>query len=88
MVDSLSAGAISALGLGPPGAGVQAIVAGADLLLFSAPGAPSVALSTARAISGALVRAVRGGTIPRPTLIAAAAQVLATRSAGVCAAAP
>ena len=88
MVDSLSARAISALGLGPPGAGVQAIAAGADLILFSAPGAPDVALSTARAISAALVRAVRNGTFPRSTLAAAAAQVLATRSVGLCPTAP
>ncbi len=84
VTDSLSAGAISALHLAEPAAGVRAIAAGADMILFGSPTSPAASLALAGQISSALVAAVNTGTLPRSTLVAAAAQVLAARNTVAC----
>ncbi len=82
--DSLSAGAISALHLSPASAAVLAESAGVDLVLFGVVGSPGATLAYAREIAASLVRAVNTGRLSRASLMAAAAQVLATRSALRC----
>lgn len=85
VTDSLSAGAISALHLAEPAAAVMALAAGADLILFGSPSSPTKSLALASQISDAVVGAVNSGALPKSTLIAAAAQVLATHNTLTCA---
>jgi beta-N-acetylhexosaminidase len=80
MTDSLSAGAISALGLSVPQAAVRAIAAGADMVLFSASD-PDAALG---AIVAALVGALAAGEISSGRLINAANQVLVAKGISLC----
>ncbi len=87
MTDSLSAVAISALGLSVPTAAVRALAAGADLVL-SGPLGPAPSLALARSTATAIVTAVARGAIPRATLEAAAAEVVAARGPGTCASVP
>ncbi len=84
MTDSLSAGAISAAGLTVSAASVEAVGAGADLVLAGPSPTPAAALALARASAAALAAAVVGGTLPRATLVGAAAQVVATRNTLSC----
>ena len=84
VTDSLSAGAISAIHLSEPAAMVRALQAGADLVLNGSPGTPANSLAQAQRDSNAVVAAVTNGTLSRSTLIAAAAQVLATRNVVAC----
>ncbi len=88
VTDSLSSGAIGALHLAEPAAAVQALGAGADLILFGSPSSPSASLALAGRISNAVVAAVNGGTLAQSTVVAAAAQVLATRNTLTCPVAP
>jgi len=81
VTDSLSSGAIGALHLSVVQASVQAVAAGADLVLYGAPQSVAQTLNQAKQISSALVAAVSNGTISLLTLQNAAAQVLAARSA-------
>lgn len=78
MTDSLSAKAISAAGFSLTRAAVQALRAGADMLLFD--GSPSQAF----AIRSAVAAAVVNHTLPRQRLVAAAAAVLAARHVNLC----
>lgn len=82
--DSLSAGALGALGLGVPGAAVKALQAGADLILGGTAASSSAALALAQATSKAIQRAVASGTLARATLVAAATHVLAAENPQIC----
>ncbi len=84
VTDSLSAGAISALHLAEPAASVLALAAGDDLILYGSPASPSASLALAAKISTAIVTAVGAGSLPRATLVSAAAQVLAARNQLSC----
>ena len=84
MDDSLSAGAIGALHLGPPGAAVKSVAAGSDMILFGSPTNPAATMTLAREISGALVGAISNGMLTRPALAQAAAHVLMTRNPTIC----
>jgi beta-N-acetylhexosaminidase len=86
VTDSLSAGAISALHLAEPAASVMALAAGDDLILYGSPSSPSASLALAAKISTAIVNAVTAGTLPKTTLVNAAAQDLAARNQLSCAA--
>jgi beta-N-acetylhexosaminidase len=85
VTDSLSAGAISALHLAEPAATVMALAAGDDLILFGSPTSVSASLALAAKIATAVVSAVAKGTLPKATLISAAAQDLAARNQLMCA---
>ena len=84
MTDSLSAGAISAAGYSVPAAAVQALRAGADMVMFGL--APTTAATVAQtfAIRTAIVAAVADGTLARARLIDAGAAVLASRHVNLC----
>ena len=80
VTDSLGAGAISALHLSEAAASVVALRAGDDLILFGSATTPAASLAEAAAVSNAILAAVKAGTLAPSTLMAAAAQVLATRN--------
>jgi beta-N-acetylhexosaminidase len=84
VTDALSAGAISAIHLSEPAAMVKALQAGADLLLNGSPGSAASSFALAEKDANAIVKAVNDGTLPSSTLVAAAAQVLATRNVLAC----
>ncbi len=80
ITDSLNAGAIQALHLSIPQAAVQAIAAGADMVMFNT-SAPDTTLQN---IAAAVETAVAQGEISRATLVAAAGKVLATKRVDLC----
>ena len=84
MTDSLSAGAISAAGYSVPAAAVQALRAGADMVMFGL--APTTAATVAQtfAIRTAIVAALADGTLAKARLIDAGAAVLASRHVNLC----
>jgi len=84
LTDSLSAGAISAAGFSIPAAAVQALKAGADMVMFGLPATTSATVAQTFAIRAAIVSAVANGTLPRSRLIAAAGAVLAARHVNLC----
>ena len=84
MTDSLSAVAISAAGYSMPAAAVQAIRAGADMVMFGLPASTSETISQTFAIRSAIVSAVADGSLNRSRLIDADAAVLASRSVNLC----
>jgi beta-N-acetylhexosaminidase len=84
VTDSLSSGAIGALHLAEPAASVEALQAGADLILFGSPTSVAKSLDLAGRISRAIVAAVNSGSLAQSTLIDAASHVLATRTAVSC----
>ncbi len=86
ITDALGAGAISARHLTEAQAGVLALVAGDDELLSQTPTTAASSLTNASAMVRAIDAAEATGTLTRATLIAAAAQVVATTNPGVCAA--
>jgi beta-N-acetylhexosaminidase len=81
MTDSLTAGAISAAGYTAPNAAVQALRAGADMVIFSL--VPNVASLTSQ-MESAIVGAVADGILPRGRLVEAADHVLAVRHVNLC----
>jgi beta-N-acetylhexosaminidase len=81
ITDALNAKAISAAGFTVSQAAVQAVRAGADMVMFSL--VDDVSFTTA-AISTAIVSAVRTGHLARSRLIDAAAAVLAVRHINLC----
>jgi beta-N-acetylhexosaminidase len=81
ITDSLSAGAITALGLDIPDASVDAIEAGADMILFNS----SDPNTTAQEIVTQIVNAVTAGTISFTQLDDAVAEVLAVKDIHLCA---
>lgn len=83
LTDSLSAGAISGAGFTVPAAAVQAIQAGADMVLFGAASSQD-AIAQFRAIVSAEVAAVANGSLSRTRLQDAATSVLSVRGTSVC----
>jgi beta-N-acetylhexosaminidase len=84
MTDSLSASAISAAGYTVPAAAVQALRAGADMVMFGLPATTAATVAQTFAIRSAIVSAVANGTLARSRLINAAATVLASRHVNLC----
>ena len=84
MTDSLSAVAISAAGYSMPAAAVQAIKAGADMVMFGLPATTSETFSQTFAMRSAIVAAVADGSLARSRLLDADAAVLASRSVNLC----
>lgn len=84
MTDSLSAVAISAAGYSMPAAAVQAIRAGADMVMFGLPATSAETISDTFAMRAAIVAAVVDGTLARSRLIDADAAVLASRNVNLC----
>jgi beta-N-acetylhexosaminidase len=80
LTDSLSAGAIADRGLTIPEAAVDAIAAGADMILFNASDAESVVSSIIQSVSAA----VESGTITETQLNGAVATVVATKGVNLC----
>ncbi|HXZ99820.1 MAG TPA: glycoside hydrolase family 3 N-terminal domain-containing protein [Candidatus Binatia bacterium] len=81
MTDALNAEAISALGLTVPEAAVEAVAAGADMVLYNA----SNPNATFDQVVAALVRAVTAGTIPAASLDTSVERVLGVKGVNVCA---
>jgi beta-N-acetylhexosaminidase len=81
LTDALSAPAISDLGIGVPDASVEAVAAGADMVLYNST-TPNV---TFRQVVGALTTAVSDGQVPVMTLNTAVMQVLAAKGVNLCA---
>lgn len=80
LTDALSAGAITDLGLSLDQASVEAIAAGADMILYTSDNA----VGDSQAIAQALVAAVKGGTIPLVRINDAVARVLAAKDISLC----
>ena len=84
MSDALGAGAISARHLTIAQASVDALAAGVDQVLATNPPSFEQSLQTASLTTAAIVAAVEHGTLTRPLLVAAAAQVLAATNTVAC----
>lgn len=84
LTDSLSAGAISAAGYTTSAAAVQALEAGADMVMFSPMADPSADLAQFQAIVTAINSAVSEGFLTRARLQSAATEVLRTLKVDVC----
>jgi beta-N-acetylhexosaminidase len=83
LTDSLSAGAISAFHMAVPAAAAVAVVAGADLVLFSVSGS-TAPLGEANRVSQALLAAMGSGQLSRARIEASVARVLAARGVRLC----
>ncbi len=83
LTDSLTAGAITKIGLDPPGAMASAIIAGADMVLYD--DAHVDVAATARAAVAAIEAAVTSGRLPRAQLMASVSRVLAVKHVDLCA---
>ncbi|MEZ0093296.1 glycoside hydrolase family 3 N-terminal domain-containing protein [Streptacidiphilus sp. EB129] len=81
ITDALDAKAVSAAGFDVPQAAVQALRAGADMVMFGL--GPNVGAQTS-ATAAAIVSAVNGGSLARSRLIDAAGAVLAVRHIDLC----
>jgi beta-N-acetylhexosaminidase len=79
LTDSLSAKAIKASGLDVPHAAVQAVAAGADMVLYDLSSTTDPA-----AISSQFVAAVEAGTLPESRLDDAVTHVLAAKKINLC----
>ena len=79
LTDSLSAGAISAGGWTVPQAAVQALVAGADMVLFGEASSPSATNAETNQVASAIVYAVVHNHLARSRLMSAATAVLSSR---------
>jgi beta-N-acetylhexosaminidase len=87
ITDSLSAGAITSLGISLSTAVVDAVRAGADMVLFSAPGPddhPDTVQGATSAIVAALESAVASGTITMDRLNGAVEDVLTAKGLHPC----
>ena len=84
MSDALGAGAITARHLTIAQASVDALAAGVDQVLATNPPSFEQSLQTASLTTAAIVAAVEHGTLTRPLLVAAAAQVLAATNTVAC----
>jgi beta-N-acetylhexosaminidase len=82
ITDSLSATAVQAAGYSVPSAGVQALRASADLVLFNA--TPSTVASLTRQVVAAIVAAVSAGSLTRSQLENAAGHILAAKHSNLC----
>jgi beta-N-acetylhexosaminidase len=83
LTDSLTAGAITRIGLSAPTAIAAAIVAGADMVLYD--DAHVDVAATARAAVAAIEAAVTSGRLPRAQLVASVSRVLAAKHVDLCA---
>ncbi len=83
LTDSLSAGAISALGLSPAQAAVEAVGAGADMVLYDA-GSASASVQIGGSIVSALVGAVSSGVVSQAVLDNAVLEILRTKGVQLC----
>lgn len=83
MTDSLSAGAISSAGYTPSAAAVQALEAGADMVMYGTTD-PSVDQAQFQAIVTAITSAVTAGSLTQARLQSAATAVLRTMKVNVC----
>lgn len=83
LTDSLSAGAISAAGFSVASAAVQALGAGADMVLYGA-ATSQAAIAQFQAIVSAETSAVAHGTLSRSRLVAAATAALDARNVETC----
>lgn len=83
LTDSLSAGAIAAAGYHVPAASVQALRAGADMVLYGAD--PAVVSGRTTRVVRAIVRAVTAGTLSRTRLRAAVVHVIRAKHVRLCA---
>ncbi|SEL97190.1 glycoside hydrolase family 3 N-terminal domain-containing protein [Streptacidiphilus jiangxiensis] len=81
LTDSLSAKAISDAGWSVPGAAVQALRSGADMILFGPVSNPQAGTT---AIADRIVAATKSGLLARSRLIDAAGAVLAVRHVNLC----
>ncbi len=84
ITDSLSADAISDIGLSVPQAIVEAVAAGADMVLYNS-GSPN---TTFQQVVAQMVAAVSDHQLPESTLIDAVVQVLVTKGVNLCAGSP
>ncbi|MGO9198908.1 MAG: glycoside hydrolase family 3 N-terminal domain-containing protein [Acidimicrobiales bacterium] len=84
LTDSLSAKAIPAAGFTLPEAAVQALLAGADMVLFGPTTGAGVTAAQTSQIESAIVSAVTDGHLMRSRLASAAAAVLAVRHVQLC----
>jgi beta-N-acetylhexosaminidase len=82
ITDSLSATAVKAAGYPVPQAAVQALAAGADLLIFTADTGNMPAAT--RLATSAIVSAVSSGKLPRSRLEEAVAHILAAKKVDLC----
>lgn len=83
LTDSLSAGAITSAGYSITTASVQAVEAGADMVLYSS-ATSADAIAQFHDIVAADTAAVASGALPRSRLVAAAAAALAARGIETC----
>jgi beta-N-acetylhexosaminidase len=83
MTDSLSAGAIGAAHLSVERASVDAVEAGADIVLYGIPPKGS-AFTIAHDITQQIFNAVASHALSRATIIAAVSQVLAAKDVDAC----
>lgn len=83
LTDSLTAGAITKIGLSAPSAMAAAIVAGADMVLYD--DAHVNVAATALAAVAAIAAAVASGRLPRAQLMASVNRVLAAKHVDLCA---
>jgi len=83
LTDSLSAGALSNAGYSVPTASVDALVAGADMVLYTAE-ASEVASLTDQTVA-AIVSAVGSGALSRSRLVNAALHIVDAKHADLCA---
>jgi len=84
LTDSLSAGAIADLGLSVAQATVEAIAAGADMVMFAS-GDPAQVTAD---IDAAMVMAVDDGQVPQTRLVDAVTQVLQAKGVDLCTSGP
>lgn len=84
LTDSLSAKAISGAGFTVPEAAVQALVAGADLVLFGPTDNAGATASQTSAVESAIVAAVTSGHLSRSRLIGAVEAVLVAHHVTLC----
>ena len=84
VTDSMTALAITDLGISVPTAAVDAIAAGADLVLLGDVGSPSRDVALAVSVANGIVAAVARGSLPRSVLQAAAGKVLAAHGVLAC----
>lgn len=82
VTDSLSATAVKAAGYPVPQASVQALVAGADLIIFTAD--PGDMPAATRLAASAIVSAVASGKLPRSRLEDAVGHILAAKKIDLC----
>jgi beta-N-acetylhexosaminidase len=83
LTDSLTAGAITRIGLSAPSAMAAAIVAGADMVMYD--DAHVDVAATARGAVVAIAAAVTGGRLSRAQLMASVSRVLAAKHVDLCA---